>query len=136
MLEHMRKHHRAVGQLAIFSLLFQLVLMAFHMPALRAAQNAAGDIPAGYTLICSGTALQLVAVGPDGQPSGDRIPGVAPIKCPICLTHAAGALAIIGDAAIPAPALAASSAAEPRPSASARDHRPAIRPGHDPPLSL
>ena len=138
MLKHMREHHGAVGKLAIACLLFQLCLTAFHAPGPRAAQMLAGDIPAGYTLICSGAGagLQLIAVGPDGQPAEPRTPGGAPIKCPICLTQAPGALAIAGEVSVPAPMLAAAHALGPRPSAAARDHRPAIRAGHDPPFSL
>ena len=134
----MRKTHGAVGKLAILCLLFQLCLTAFHAPGLRAAQTLAGNIPAGYTLICSGAgaALQLIAIGPDGQPAKEQNPGGAPIKCPICLTQTPGALAIVGDFSLPAPALSAAHVLGQRPAAVARDHRPAIRPGHDPPLSL
>jgi hypothetical protein len=131
-----RKHRGAVARLAVFGLLFQAFFAALHLPGIASAHAAAAAGLEGALVICSGGGLRQIPAEPqDQRPDGS---GSAPdfINCPICLTLSSCALAMPAAAAADMPArpqAALLAAAAPD---AMRDHREAIRPGHDPPASL
>ncbi|NJM34858.1 MAG: hypothetical protein HC850_09275 [Rhodomicrobium sp.] len=125
-----------LAQLAVLSLILQLFPATFHAQQLSTAQTMSRGAPQGFLVICTGNGVRLVAQNADHPPGGKPVRGGMLIDCPVCQSGAAPAHALAGPVTYPASVNDAFRHWRPAPVAANRDHRPAIRAGHDPPASL
>ncbi len=133
-----RNGHRRIAFLAVASLLMHALVFAWHTPEMAAGS---GVDAAGHRtiVICTGQGFKTIAIDADGRPikaptNGPEAPNLSK-SCPVCTALAGFVMAPVAappDAGIMARTQAvAYIAAVDR----ARDRRPRIRNGHDPPLA-
>lgn len=136
MLHIARRKHHALVQLVILGLLFQSYLAVLPAQAMFFAATHHDEIASDYAIICTGTGLRRISLNSGTISDEQRDRPIADIECHICLAMSACALALPGTAKLPPADLHEHAAPQADEQQIFRDHRGAIRPGHDPPSAL